>query len=259
MPNSTFSLPDALKMGQFILSAYDLFTENDPADFSPPDGYSLVSKIYADDITDGIPDYKVFGFIAFRTRRYRGRSRNRGHPRMDPGCVVLPNPISLFRCRANGAWLHLLLLNVPHRTQQCKPSRRRGACDLVAQGTVQTLRITGHSLGSALATLLALDVAGNKVFATPSVYTFASPRVGDKVFAGTYDSLVQDSWRINNLNDLVPQLPPLLAGYVHVDAEVPINSDDRTKHTFRCWHALLTYLNTLDSRIALDAECVPTS
>jgi hypothetical protein len=47
-----------------------------------------------------------------------------------------------------------------------------------------------------------------------------------------------------------------LAGYVHVDAEYPINSDDRSKHTIPCWHALLTYLNTLDAGVALDAGCV---
>jgi hypothetical protein len=91
------------------------------------------------------------------------------------------------------------------------------------------------------------------------VYTFGSPRVGDKVFAGTYDNLVASSWRVANLNDLVPQLPPQLAGYVHVDAEVPINSDDRCRQTVACWHALDTYLNTLDSSVPLDPTCVPVA
>jgi predicted lipase len=106
--------------------------------------------------------------------------------------------------------------------------------------------------------MLAIDLAGNGVFAAPTVYTFASPRVGDKVFAGTYDNLVPNSWRVSNLNDIVPHLPPLLAGYVHVDAEYPINSDDKSRHTVRCWHALATYLNTLDPTVPLDAGCVPS-
>jgi hypothetical protein len=122
---------------------------------------------------------------------------------------------------------------------------------------VKTLRISGHSLGAALGTLLAIDVSGNDLFTSPTVYTFGSPRVGDKVFAGTYDDLVPTSWRVSNLNDLVPHLPPQLAGYTHVDAEVPINSDITSTHKVSCWHALRTYLNTLDAGVALDAGCVP--
>src|SRR5947209_1035452 len=64
MPSGVFSVPEAVELGQFILAAYDLFTANDPAVFTPPDGYTLVSKVYADDLTDGLPVYKVFGFIA---------------------------------------------------------------------------------------------------------------------------------------------------------------------------------------------------
>lgn len=258
MPPATFSIPEALELGQFILAAYDLFAAKDPAGFTPPGGYTLVSKIYADDITDGVPDYKVFGFIA----------------RSGPDVVVAIRGtegvlewIMNFRFRpvpfpylsAGQTEQGFTDFYSTFHTDKSSTSPRvldalRG---LTADGTVKTLRITGHSLGSALATLLAIDAAGNGVFASPTVYTFASPRVGDKVFAGIYDSLVPNSWRIANLNDIIPQLPPLFAGYVHVDAEVPINSDDRTKHTVRCWHALNTYLNTLDSSIALDAGCVP--
>ena len=51
----------------------------------------------------------------------------------------------------------------------------------------------GHSLGAALATMLAIDLSGNAVFASRTVFTFGSPRVGDKVFAGTSDGLVPNS------------------------------------------------------------------
>ena len=81
--------------------------------------------------------------------------------------------------------------------------------------------------------------------------------MGDKVFAGTYDDVVPDSWRIANLHDIVPHLPPWLAGYAHVDAEYPINSDDKARHNIVCWHALATYLNTLDADLALEARCQP--
>jgi hypothetical protein len=120
-----------------------------------------------------------------------------------------------------------------------------------------TLRLAGHSLGGALATLLALDTVANGVFPRPVVYTFASPAVGDKLFAGRYDAAVPDSWRIANRNDIIPHLPPLWAGYVHVDAEVPINSDSTTTQSLSCWHSLQTYLHTLDASRPLDAGCVP--
>ncbi|HTU93417.1 MAG TPA: lipase family protein [Gemmataceae bacterium] len=259
MPPSIFSIPEALQLGQFVLAAYDLFTANDPPGFVPPGGYSLVSKIYADDITDGVPDYKVFGFIA------RSGTDVVVAIRGTEGVLEWIMD-SLFRLVA---FPYVKAGRTEHGFTDFYSSFHTGADStsprvidalrgLTAGGSVKTLRITGHSLGSALATLLAIDAAGNGVFTSPTVYTFASPRVGDKVFAGIFDSLVPNSWRIANVNDIVTQLPPLFAGYVHVDAEVPINSDDRTKHTLRCWHALLTYLNILDSSIALDAECVPT-
>lgn len=259
MPSSTFSIPQALQLGRFVLAAYDLFTANDPPGFAPPDGYSLVSKIYADDITDGVPDYKVFGFIARSGSDVIVAIRGtEGVLEWIMDALFLPVPfpyVSAGRTERGFTDFYSSFHTGPDSSTPRVVDALRG---LTADGTVQTLRITGHSLGSALATLLAIDVAGNGVFASPTVYTFASPRVGDKVFAGTYDSLVPVCWRIANLNDIVTQLPPSFAGYVHVDAEVPINSDDRTKHTLRCWHALLTYLNTLDSSVALDAECVPT-
>lgn len=255
---ATFSIPEALQLGRFILAAYDLYTAGNPDDFAPPDGYSLVSKIYADDITDGIPDYKVFGYIArsgsdviVAIRGTEGILEWIG----DSLFFLVPFPYVSAGRTENGFTNFYISFHTG--SDSSTPRVVDFLRTLTTDGTVQTLRITGHSLGSALATLLAIDVAGNGVFETPTVYTFASPRVGGKVFAGTYDSLVPDTWRIANRNDLVTQLPPPFAGYVHVDEEVPINSGDRTKHTLSCWHQLRTYLNTLDPNIALDADCVP--
>lgn len=258
MALATFSIPEALQLGQFVLAAYDLFTAGDPANFTPPNGYTLAEKIYADDITDGVPDYKVFGFIARSGSdvivAIRG-TEGVWEWLMDFLFLPVPFPyLSAGRTEQGFTNFYATFHTGPNPSYPRVVDALRTLC---GDGSVQTLRISAHSLGSALATLLAIDVAGNGVFASPTVYTFASPRVGDKVFAGTYDGLVPNTWRIANLNDIVPQLPPAFAGYVHVDSEVPINSDDRTKHTLRCWHALLTYMNTLNSSVALDAECVP--
>ena len=73
---------------------------------------------------------------------------------------------------------------------------------------VSSVTVCGHSLGGALATLLALDVAANTVYKNPSVYTFGSPRTGDSLFASTYDQVVKNSYRVANRLDIVPTLPP---------------------------------------------------
>ena len=79
------------------------------------------------------------------------------------------------------------------------------------QGTGKTIWFTGHSL-AALATL-AVDrfKAGN----VGGLYTFGSPRVGDKVFQVGF---TPPCYRFVNNTDIIPHLPPptVLADYAHV-------------------------------------------
>lgn len=100
-----------------------------------------------------------------------------------------------------------------------------------ALGSAQPLLFSGHSLGSALATLGALDVerqvfAGGGASGQVQLYDFASPRVGDPVFQGAYDAVLPGTFRVVNLADVVPVLPPTsitVAGvtyrYAHVGQE----------------------------------------
>jgi len=67
--------------------------------------------------------------------------------------------------------------------------------------------ICGHSLGGALAALLALDVGLNTPCRSPGAYTYASPRTGDHIFAGSFNAAILASHRIVNRQDLVPKLP----------------------------------------------------
>ncbi|WP_025690184.1 lipase family protein [Paenibacillus zanthoxyli] len=72
----------------------------------------------------------------------------------------------------------------------------------------KTLYITGHSLGAALATLCAMDIATNTGYSSPNLYTYGSPRVGDPAFAKAFSKYVRNSYRIANLFDVVTYAPP---------------------------------------------------
>src|SRR5262245_13179724 len=56
------------------------------------------------------------------------------------------------------------------------PSVVKALTGLPWRKPVKTLTICGHSLGGALVTLLAMDVAINTEFTDPMVYSYASPR-----------------------------------------------------------------------------------
>jgi predicted lipase len=82
--------------------------------------------------------------------------------------------------------------------------------------------VTGHSLGAALAVLTSPTVdlltANNDV----RMYNFAGPRVGNPAFAGAYSEFVAQSYRVVNLTDVVPFLPPTQIfgwDYAHVGEE----------------------------------------
>jgi Lipase (class 3) len=135
--------------------------------------------------------------------------------------------------------------------------------------SVSSVTICGHSLGGALATLLALDVAANTVFSDPAVYSYGSPRTGDSLFASTYDQVVKNSYRIANRLDIVPTLPPPI-DYEHVLNPYELNPIRLTppppkilvKETVTCEHSLVTYLYLLslqsgDPVIPLELTCQP--
>jgi hypothetical protein len=87
------------------------------------------------------------------------------------------------------------------------------------------LLITGHSLGGALSALSAPDLL-NDVAANlaPIVYTWAEPRVGHMDFVQFFDTRVNICYRIVNLWDVVPHLPPPLALYEHEGSSLHIDS-----------------------------------
>ncbi|MBP2110682.1 lipase family protein [Paenibacillus silagei] len=115
----------------------------------------------------------------------------------------------------------------------------------------KTLYVTGHSLGGALATLCALDVAANSAFTTPRLYTYGSPRVGDPDFANAFSRYVRSSYRYANLFDVTTYVPPTVYKlpkqktkyyYTHVQTLKSLsfqNGSPELNHVIRSYFAVL--------------------
>lgn len=117
--------------------------------------------------------------------------------------------------------------------------------------------VTGHSLGSALATLFVMENKEKNKFDISTVCTFASPRVGNAEFVNQFNQLPLTSWRIVNTRDIVPKLPLHLPffNYQHVAMPYEFSSVGEVKGNPLCWHSMSTYLHWLDSTISVDEKC----
>jgi triacylglycerol lipase len=86
------------------------------------------------------------------------------------------------------------------------------------------LLITGHSLGAALCALAATDLLNTNPNLSPVVYTWAEPRMGHDDFVSFYKTHVNICYRIVNVWDVVPHLPPEIAAYEHEGNEITTDS-----------------------------------
>lgn len=114
--------------------------------------------------------------------------------------------------------------------------------------------ITGHSLGASLAVLGALDMALNipSLKEQIQLYTYASPRVGDLTFARLHSKQVPNSYRVANLADAIPLMPPTqsVGTYLHVGQEWSFLSQ---KGDFMPNHVVDTYAAAIDQEVETDS------
>jgi triacylglycerol lipase len=113
--------------------------------------------------------------------------------------------------------------------------------------------VTGHSLGGALATLHALDLAVNLDERTIAMVNFGSPRVGNRDFAYQYKQYIPYSIRYVNSVDLVPFMPPRKIYsplhkthfmYEHVPRRIMFYSP---QHSIEANHSIQTYIDFLST------------
>lgn len=121
------------------------------------------------------------------------------------------------------------------------------------------LYLTGHSLGGALAVLAACRLAKDGL-APRAIYTFGSPRVGDRAFCAGYRL---PTYRIVNRLDLVPQMPlasvkRLLPDKLRLTNEKILGALKRMAAKFPCYGHVrtLVYIDA-GGTIHLDANHEP--
>jgi predicted lipase len=87
---------------------------------------------------------------------------------------------------------------------------RASIWDAIDKVGYDQLLILGHSLGGPMANYCAIDIAKNAPqFASRIVgYTFEGPKPGDSEFIQDFNQKVPNWWRIQNIRDIIPTLPP---------------------------------------------------
>jgi hypothetical protein len=232
-------------------------------------GYTFLQTLYGDDLATDIDahvgDVVTFGFLAVSSAKELV-AVIRGTDTLlewlhDASFLMVPTPIAgAHGCTEDGFTAVYRSLRIGQANGT--PSARDSIEGYLDNGGATSVTVCGHSLGGALATLLTLDVGLNTSCHAPTAYSYASPRTGDHIFAGSYNAAILSSYRIQNRQDLVPKLPPILPlPYEHVNTQYELNPPpNQINPTIPCMHHLTTYL-WLMSQLAgsnafpLDTDC----
>ncbi len=121
----------------------------------------------------------------------------------------------------------------------------------IREQSTKRYRVTGHSLGGALATLCAVDLQYNFGDRAIEAYTFGAPRVGNPAFVESYNRRVPDTWRVVNGWDAVAGLPAPWQGYRHVETPIRLERDFTWKIITGSLedHRIDHYINALREKI----------
>jgi triacylglycerol lipase len=243
MPNNSFDERTAIFLAAVCNQTYAQFSHPE-GQFVVPEFYEVVATFNAKSITGHT---ERFGFILQSEDRiivaFRGTSSTTDW---------ISDAIARqgkYKCVLGAGKSHIGISDIYYS------AREQILTALDTLSARKSLMITGHSLGGALASLCAVDVAVNSAFSLPSVYNYGSPRVGDPTFAKAYSDKVDQSFRIHNRYDIVPHLPPQVYKlpkkettyyYMHVQDEVPLkfhNGSISANHIISSYFAELAKLD----------------
>ncbi|GAE37453.1 lipase family protein [Halalkalibacter akibai] len=180
-----------LFLAHCCLQTYKQFENDGP--FTVPKGYKIISTFKA----IALDEEEWFGFILESKRNiiiaFRGTES-------DPDWIVDAEVSQVPFPYSPSGFVHEGFLTI---YESCREAIYNSMKQKVSH---KPIIVTGHSLGGALATLCALDLS--TVYTDVTCYTFASPRVGDPLFADSYNVNLKESNRYVNVFDIVPLLPP---------------------------------------------------
>ncbi|XP_048542049.1 phospholipase A1-Ibeta2, chloroplastic-like [Triticum urartu] len=121
------------------------------------------------------------------------------------------------------------------------------------EGEEVSITVTGHSLGAALAVLIADELAGHgDAPKQVTVFSFGGPRVGNRAFAERVEARGARVLRVVNAHDVVPHLPPRPGGRWYADIGRELRLDSRASPYLRpdadaaCCHDLEAYIHLVD-------------
>ncbi|MES1261447.1 MAG: hypothetical protein ABUS49_06905 [Acidobacteriota bacterium] len=258
-------------MADLVQFAYNMYTAGSPGQLMPPPdpgidraGYRLTFWLSARDLHDTV----FYGYIA--------------QSKTEPGDIVLAirgtqSPAEwlldfsalpvFFHADANVGLVALGFQSIEESFAfldgtGVSSSLADAVARISAQSTIRSFTVLGHSLGAALATLAAAELAArNTVGVKPllTLYTFASPRVGLLDFAAWCTANVANTYRIWNLLDIVPETPTF--PYIHVAGlgDCLVQTTEQLAQLSklpRCEHNLRSYQWLLDpANFSLDNGC----
>ena len=180
---------------------------------------------------------------------------------IDGEFLLIPHPRHAGVMVEQGFWniYQTMSLADPATGLTTHQNAAEGVAEMVGMGTVV---VTGHSLGSALATYFTDDLAerlGSRVLAC----LFASPRTGDSAWANLFAATVKDYRLFNYILDIVTHVPTL--GYATLlnvtviqpsTADAGIRLDILCNHHVICYCAMIDYNATMAApTTAQDASC----
>jgi triacylglycerol lipase len=268
--------PLALQYGMFVKAAYDVYNAY-PNNLNPlqsaypdfPSGYQLLFNIQMSDFFGSQLTQKYYGFIARSTANPNAFvTAIRGTQTMEEWWDDFHWGLVPFPYLANAGNVADGFLDIYKTFSIMAPGSKGAATTLKDKKKLPggislsapnvTLVAVGHSLGASLITLYGLDVAAGGGL-NPQVYTFASPRVGDKSFANAYDATVATNYRIYNWPDLVPDFPKdPFDNYQQVKGAYEVDSLEHpleVKISLDCFHSLLTYLFLVGASPSILGAC----
>jgi hypothetical protein len=235
-------------------------------------GYTFLQTLYGDDLATDIDchigDVVTFGFLAVSGAKEL-IAAIRGTDTIlewlhDGSYLMVPTPIPGAHGYTEDGF------SAVYKSLRIGPANdalaaRDSIKSYLDSGVATCITVCGHSLGGALAKLLTFDVGLNTSCHAPTIYTYASPRVGDHVFASSFNAAIPASYRIANRQDLVPKLPPILPlPYEHINTQYELNPQpNQIQSSIPCMHHLTTYLWLMAqlagvSAFPLDANCTST-